>query len=275
MGQTLGREARNFHDFHAPDTMAAYAELAVGRLVPDIALAELRDHQVAIHGWVFDLERLDTEADAWVLPVLAHLCGKDGSEAVRNKDATADALVHVYDRKKEAIVAHVAPGEVGEIPVGEVARHNDPQSFHGAWVMVDGYVFDVTTLMLHGRSIHGKELRYMWAGRELRDEALRKWLWEDFPQRVIGRVVAGEASREPTVEELLKNNTGTNETEQDRARDELRRTMWGIDKDDETCGGLIKFCGGRRGVWAASTWRTCGGVGAGCGEEEGCGCGCG
>ncbi|KAK8052303.1 hypothetical protein PG993_003688 [Apiospora rasikravindrae] len=256
LGQALGRAASNFHDFHAPDTMADYAELAVGRLVPDIALAQLRDHQVAIHDWVFDLERLDTEDDAWVLPVLAHLCGKDASEAIRNRDATADALVHVYDRRKEAIVAHIAPGEVGEIPVGEVARHNDPHSFHGAWVMVDGYVFDVTTLMLHGSSIHGVELPHMWAGRELRDDRLRKWLQEHFPHRVIGRVVAGEARPEPTVEELL---TSRIETEQDKIRDELRRRIWGIEKDDETCGGRIKFCGGRkrgcgRGRGAAPGW---------------------
>ncbi|KAK8043138.1 hypothetical protein PG994_013621 [Apiospora phragmitis] len=222
MGQALGREASNFHDYHAPNTMADYEELA--------RRSSSRS-------------ATSPSTTGGSSPCWPPLRGKDASEAIRNNDQISRALVHVYDRRKEVIVAHVATAELVEIPVGEVAKHNDPQSFHGAWVTIDGYVFDVTTLMLHGKSIHGKELPHMWAGTEVRDEALRTWLREGFSHRIVGRAVVGEASAEPTVEELLKNHSGLHEEEPDEAADAARRrAIWGFDKDDASCGGLIRFC---------------------------------
>lgn len=127
--------------------MADFAELAVGQLVPEIDRSDLEAGLVAIHDWVFDLAKLDdgSAEDRWVLPVVAHLAGKDASEAIREPDAVSNALVHIYTRRKEAIVAHIASDELDEIPVGQVAKHNDPRSLKGAWVTVDGFVFDVTS----------------------------------------------------------------------------------------------------------------------------------
>ncbi|KAK7996473.1 hypothetical protein PG989_004513 [Apiospora arundinis] len=248
MGQALGQDVSNFHQYHAPDTMADYGELAVGRLVPDVELGELGPHQLVIHDWVFDLTKLSSGAeDEWARRVLAPLAGTDASDAIRGlgTDAAASALVHVFDRRKEAIVGRVAPA-LGEIPVGEVGKHDDPRSFHGAWVTIDGYVFDVTTLMLHGKAIHGKELPHLWAGKEVQDTALRAWLWDEFQYRIIGRAVAGEASPEPTVEELVRRHTGVDRAEV-KAEEERLSTIWGFDKNDPTCGGLVQFCHGARG----------------------------
>lgn len=109
-------------------------------------------------------------------------------------------------------------------------------------------------LMLHGKSIHGKELPYVWAGTELEDERLREWLKQDFPYRIIGRAVAGEAIPEPTVEELLESRVGPSELEDQE--DELQRMIWGIEKDDPSCGGRIRFCGrGARGHGRESEGR--------------------
>ncbi|KAK7926597.1 cytochrome b5 [Apiospora marii] len=258
LAQAFGREANDFYEFHGPDTMADFAELAVGKLVPEIERDQIEEGHVAIHDWVFDLSKLDASAeDQWVLPVVAHLVGKDASEAIQEPGEVSNALVHIYTECKEAIVAHVESAEVGEIPMGEVARHNNPRSSQGAWVTIEGNVFDVTTLMLHGKSIHGKELPHMWAGTELEDEGLCEWLRQYFPYRIIGRAVAGEAIPEPTVEELLKSRVGPSEEE--AKEDELQRLIWGIDKDDPSCGGRIRFCGrGERGHG-----RACKGEGGG------------
>lgn len=146
MAQTFGRETNDFYDFHGPDTMADFAELAVGRLVPEIDLDQLEEGHVAIHHWVFDLSKLESsEEDQLVLPVVAHLVGKDASEAIQEPGAVSNALVHIYTQCKQAIVAHVGSAEVNEIPIGEVAKHNDPRSSQGAWVTIDGNVFDVTS----------------------------------------------------------------------------------------------------------------------------------
>ncbi|KAK8119752.1 uncharacterized protein PG998_004378 [Apiospora kogelbergensis] len=245
MGPALGREASKFHDDHAPNTMADYAELAVGRLVPDMTQKELQQQQLVIHSWVFDLSKLQAAEDEWTRPLVAPLGGKDASEAIKGQDATARALVHIYNRCKQAIVGRIASAELHEIPVGEVAKHDNPRSFHGAWVTVDGDVYDVTTLMLHGKSIYGQELPHMWAGQEVQDESLRAWLRDDFAYRVVGRAVPGAAPPEPTVDELLRRHRGV-DGPADRAARAARKRVWGIDEDDPTLGGLVHVCSGSR-----------------------------
>lgn len=95
----------------------------------------------------------------------------------------------------------------------------------------------------------------MWAGTEVEDEALCEWLQRTFPHRIIGRAVAGEAIPEPTVEELRKRHCGLSEA------DELQRRIWGIDKDDPSCGGRIRVCGvGSRGEMERERGSDSGGV---------------
>lgn len=103
-----------------------------------------------------------------------------------------------------------------------------------------------SALMLHGKAIHGKELPHLWAGKEVQDAALRTWLWDEFQYRIIGRIVAGEASPEPTVEELVRRHTGVDQAEV-KAEEERLSTIWGFDKNDPTCGGLVQFCHGAQG----------------------------
>jgi cytochrome b involved in lipid metabolism len=74
-------------------------------------------------------------------------------EAYLDTDATAALtmsgkpnrdLASLYEFEKDRIVARIADETVAEIPEGEVTRHNDPWNSRGAWVVVNGFVYNVT-----------------------------------------------------------------------------------------------------------------------------------
>ncbi|KAK9771750.1 hypothetical protein SCAR479_11538 [Seiridium cardinale] len=194
----LGKEATEFTDWHDFDIMDDYAELRIGRLVSDIPLVAVEKHQVVVHKWVFDISglapgRSDQEVDHWIYANLVRLGGRDLSEAIQAYDETGSILVRLYQRK-DLIVGKLPEGpEVRDIPEGELTKHNDPTIRTRAWVAVNGMVYDITPIMIHGRSFYTHEIPRIWAGGPLNDQDLAEWLVQDYSHLVVGPLVKGPA----------------------------------------------------------------------------------
>lgn len=195
----LGKESTEFLNHHDAELMDDYADLALGRLVPEIPAGQLGRHQIALQGWVYDLSRLNRD-EHWFLAAVQPLGGQDASAALAGDgvDAiTASALAHLVEHEKGRVVgglaAAVPRGEGSTIPSGELARHGDPQRVHGGWVAVDGRVYDLTAVMRHGARFYGRDVPWYWAGREVTDPDLGRWIRATLAHRVVGRLVEGEA----------------------------------------------------------------------------------
>lgn len=188
----LGKESTGFFKHHDAELMDDYEDLALGRLVPEIPAGQLGKHQIAIQGWVYDLSGLNRE-EHWFLEAIQPRGGQDASEALTGSGATASALLHLVEHEKGRVVGGIASAAAREVPDGELARHGDPRRVHGGWVAVEGQVYDLTAVMVHGAAFYGRDVPWFWAGREVTDPDLRAWVRDGFQHCVVGRLVPGEA----------------------------------------------------------------------------------
>ncbi|KAI1851506.1 hypothetical protein JX265_012412 [Neoarthrinium moseri] len=202
----LGQEATEFTDWHDVELMDNYPELRIGRIVPEIHLDQLQKHQVALCGWVFDISGLDPEhndqdAHTWIHANVKQFGGAAADEALGDTQSErAAALMQLHLYEKDLIVGKVRHDEsLPSIPIGELRKYNDPKGVNGAWTVVDGLVYDVTALMLHGPPFFEYEVPGAWAGTNLNDDNLAYWLAEKHPYRAIGRLVEGPAWELPIV----------------------------------------------------------------------------
>lgn len=188
----VGKESAGFAKYHDAKLMDGYGDLALGRLVPEIAAGQLGKHQVAIQGWVYDLSGLNRD-EHWFLEAIQPLGGQDASEVLAGSNATASALLHLVEYEKGRVVGGVASAAVREIPDGELVRHGDPRHVHGGWVAVEDQVYDLTAVMVHGTKFYGRDVPWSWAGREVTDPDLRDWIRNGFRHCLVGHLVQGEA----------------------------------------------------------------------------------
>ncbi|ETS75835.1 hypothetical protein PFICI_12779 [Pestalotiopsis fici W106-1] len=220
----LGEQATEFQDWHSPDILEQVAHLRVGRLVSEIDVNFVEEHEVVIHGWVFDISRLAPDqsqsiADNKIHEQTVKLGGQDASEAIKKNDVMGSALVNLY-RRKDLIVGRIKKDQpLKEIPEDELKRHIDPEITTRAWVAVNGQVYDVSTIMIHGKDFYKHSIPKMWAGRILTDDTLARWLSGNYPHYVIGKLVPGPAWPPRKVPDIAARE----EEERERYREKQRR----------------------------------------------------
>lgn len=111
----------------------------------------VEEHEVVIHGWVFDISRLAPDqskfkVDHDMYEHLAKLGGQDLSEAIKKDDVTGSAVSSLYQKGKRLIVGKIKSDRpLREIPQGELYKHCEANTTTCTWVAVKGQVYDVTS----------------------------------------------------------------------------------------------------------------------------------
>ncbi|KAI1463831.1 uncharacterized protein F4812DRAFT_445583 [Daldinia caldariorum] len=138
-----GRDATHqFTQYHNPEILNSYGFMQVGYLVPEYTWEELQENHVVVHDWVFDISSLQQE-DPSLFVFLQKYTRQDTAAAVAGHDDDATALIKLFLEKESLIVGSLARNNLLDIPVGEFLRYNDYESLQGAWVAVDGYIYNV------------------------------------------------------------------------------------------------------------------------------------
>jgi cytochrome b involved in lipid metabolism len=152
----LGSEATEFYDWHDTELLDEHSNLLVGRIVPEITIHDVSKHQIAIHGWVFDISSLapgrsGKPEESWIYTQVNHLGGTDASNAIlEDESKAADALAQLFLEFKECIVGWLHKDhELPFIPSEEVKKHKDPKDTCGAWTVVNELVYDITRKSYH------------------------------------------------------------------------------------------------------------------------------
>ncbi|KAI1473875.1 hypothetical protein K445DRAFT_259840 [Daldinia sp. EC12] len=172
--------------------------MQVGYLVPEYTWEELQENHVAVHDWVFNISSLEQE-DPSLFHTLQKYTRQDTTAAVTRHDSAAAALIKLFLDNKDLIVAGLTRKRLLDIPRWEFLQYNDYESPQGAWVAVDGYIYNVGHLMKHPE-YYEHQIGFNWAARELTDPNLAQWLTTNFPARCIGRLVEGPIPPQPKAE---------------------------------------------------------------------------
>ncbi|KAI0173207.1 hypothetical protein GGR52DRAFT_542267 [Hypoxylon sp. FL1284] len=186
-----------FQEYHDLDLMSSYEKLAVGYLVPEIEMRDMRENQVAVHDWVFDISPLANE-DPSLYAALNQYCGVDTTDSITRGDAGTHSLVTLFLEKKNLIVAGLAKTGLPDFPRGELVNHRSHRLPGGAYVVANRYVYNTTHLMRYP-DLYERKLGPNWAGREITMPGIAQWLTDEFSHRCIARLVEGPAWEQPDV----------------------------------------------------------------------------
>lgn len=78
--------------------------------------------------------------------IVSKFGGSDATPTLVGPSSTeSDNLATLYVSERSRIVAGVSPAKLRNIPVAEILLHNDPNKSEGAWVVLEGLVYDVTS----------------------------------------------------------------------------------------------------------------------------------
>ncbi|KAI1646649.1 uncharacterized protein F4817DRAFT_339853, partial [Daldinia loculata] len=190
-----------FLQYHKTDMMNSYQFMQVGYLVPECTWKQLQDNHVVVHDWVFNISSLQQE-DSNLFNSLHKFIRQDTTVAVTGHDSDAAALIKLFIDKQHLIVAGLATKELLDIPVWEFLKHNNYEGVQGAWVAVEGYIYNVEDLMKYP-DYYDHKLGFNWAGKELSNPDLAQWLTTNYRSRCIGRLVEGPILPEPEMEPNL------------------------------------------------------------------------
>ncbi|KAI0134869.1 hypothetical protein F4814DRAFT_399191 [Daldinia grandis] len=189
---------QQFLQYHNTEIMNSYGFMQVGYLVPECTWEQLKDNHVVVHDWVFNISSLQ-QGDPNLFNCLHKFICQDTSIAITGHDSDAAALLTLFIDKKYLIVAGLATKELLDIPVWEFHRHSNYEGVQGAWVAVEGYVYNVGDLMKYP-DYYDHKLGFNWAGKELANPPLAQWLTTNYRARCIGRLVEGPIMPEPEIE---------------------------------------------------------------------------
>ncbi|KAI0127640.1 hypothetical protein BJ170DRAFT_381277 [Xylariales sp. AK1849] len=188
-----GRNATlGYADYHTADLLnnTDYAALKIGRLIPELTSKQVGRYQIALHGWVFDIQELVNE-DRGLYEKIRQLRGLDATALLisdePSESETANQLAQFYVRYKKWIVAKFDEDiKLPEISLDQLKEHNDPDTPEGAWVAVGNDVFDVTPMMRHRTCYEGiPQMVPTWAGKELKYDKTMAWLQNEQSHRIV------------------------------------------------------------------------------------------
>ncbi|XXG95176.1 hypothetical protein Hte_001436 [Hypoxylon texense] len=156
---------------------------------PDIGI------YIAVNNVVYDITSLEN-TDRNLYETLRNYCGVDTAAALTRGGAGAHALVTLIMEWKSLIVAGLAQTSLPDFPTGELRNYNNHRTTRGAFVVVDGFVYNTTHLMRYP-DLYERALGPNWAGREITVPGLAQWLAANFDARRIARLVDGPAWKTP------------------------------------------------------------------------------
>ncbi|KAI1759627.1 hypothetical protein GGR53DRAFT_513002 [Hypoxylon sp. FL1150] len=196
--QHTGRDATQaFHKYHDTDILKFYENMKVGYLVPEIEIKDMDRNHVAVHEWVYDISALVNENPS-LYKTLRNCCAMDTTAALSGSDSVASALATLSILWKSLICAGLAKTDLPDFPSGELKNYDNHRTSRGAFVVVNGYVYNTTHLMRYP-NLYERTLGPNWAGREITITGLGEWVATNFEARRIARLVEGPAWERPNV----------------------------------------------------------------------------
>ncbi|KAI0595757.1 hypothetical protein F4775DRAFT_568181 [Biscogniauxia sp. FL1348] len=200
MRKYMGLDATEaFLQAHSLDIMKDFEFMRVGTLVPEIEMDQINNTQVVINGSVYDISKPLTSS-VELHETLKLYGGTDASGDMGEHSPGCEALRELLERPDRVVA--VISEKLPDIPSGEIVKHSDPHKPEGAWVTVGDWVYNVRDLMLFPQ-YYEHHISQVWAGAELDDPVLSKWLEENYSARRIGRLVVGSNWPKPVLDTVM------------------------------------------------------------------------
>ncbi|KAI1497863.1 hypothetical protein F5X99DRAFT_432584 [Biscogniauxia marginata] len=192
--QWAGRDAtEEFYKYHRHGLLMEedYISLKIGKIVPEMTIAELQSNHITLKPWVFDISGLEEEKP-WCYHAIKHLGGTDASDRLSIQPPLPETreLISVQMDDERVVGTVKEPHELPEISVSEFRKRNGCNSVSKqAWTAVDGIIYEVTDLVRLPGWWYPYHLQTEWAGKTLDDHELATWLVNKHSHRQIARLV--------------------------------------------------------------------------------------
>ena len=76
---------------------------------------------------------------------LSKFGGTNATTTLLSHTPENEGLVLLYNQRASSVVGSLRNVTLQDIPDGEVLKHDDPRGSEGAWVVADGFVYNVTS----------------------------------------------------------------------------------------------------------------------------------
>ncbi|KAI5917672.1 hypothetical protein F4810DRAFT_716208 [Camillea tinctor] len=203
MRQYLGLDATEaFLKVHNLDILKDFENSRVGTIIPEVGMDQINRTHIVLNGFVYDISTSPTP-NAGLYELMKNYGGTDASAELEERSAGFAAMNELI-RRPDRIIAAISH-KLPDIPAGEVSKHDNPHKPQGAWVTIGEYVYNVRDLMLFP-AYYERHIPEIYAGAELDDPSLAKWLVEKYAARCIGRLKVGAGWAKPPVETIYLDN---------------------------------------------------------------------